>query len=227
MHRRPPVNPPISQRSPAASDDSEPGAVLVRISQGIAEKGWAVEPGFLTGDAARALTLECREAWDVGAFRQAGVGRGERLAIREDIRRDHVMWIENDILTPAQAAWLKRLEELRLALNQNLFLGLFDYEGHFAVYPAGAFYKPHLDRHQQTQDRLVTVILYLNEHWLPGDGGELRLWTTPGEKDGPYEIIEPRFGTVVAFLAGDHWHEVLPAHRERRSVTGWLRQRCG
>lgn len=191
----------------------------------IAEKGWAVEPEFLSGDDARALVSECREAWEVGAFRRAGVGRGAGLAIREDVRRDHVMWIEPGLATAAQAAWLNRLEELRLALNQGLFLGLFDYEGHFAVYPPGAFYRAHLDRHRQTEDRIVTVILYLNEDWQPGDGGELRLWTTPGEKDGPFELIEPRFGTVVAFLAGEHWHEVLPARRERLSVTGWFRGR--
>ncbi len=215
-----------SAADPIPNDPALSGSSLTRIVGGIAEKGWFVEPGFLTGDEARALVVECREAWEVGAFRQAGVGRGTGLSIREDIRRDHVMWIEPDVITAAQAAWLKRLEELRLALNQSLFLGLFGYEGHFAVYPPGAFYKAHLDRHRQTQDRLVTVILYLNEHWQPGDGGELRLWTTPGEKDGPFEIIEPRFGTLVAFLAGDHWHEVLPAHRERLSVTGWFRCRA-
>lgn len=203
-----------------------PETLLERVSLGISERGWTVETNFLTGDEARSLVSECRDAWEVGAFRQAGVGRGTSLTIREDIRRDHVLWIEKDVITASQAAWLRQLEELRMALNQRLFLGLFDYEGHFAIYPPGGFYKPHLDRHRQTQDRLITVILYLNEDWQPGDGGELRLWTTPGETEGPMELIQPRFGTLVAFLAGDHWHEVLPAHRERLSITGWFRQRA-
>lgn len=93
------------------------------------------------------------------------------------------------------------------------------------MYPPGAFYKAHLDRHRETMDRVVTVILYLNEDWTPGDGGELKLWTTPGLREGQKVTLEPRLGTLVIFLVGDHWHEVLPARRERKSLTGWFRVR--
>ena len=96
---------------------------------------------------------------------------------------------------------------------------------HFAIYPEGAFYKAHLDRHAGTTDRLVTVILYLNPDWQAGDGGELKLWTTVGEKSGEFELIEPRMGTLVCFMAGDFWHEVMPAKKTRMSITGWFRQR--
>lgn len=65
----------------------------------------------------------------------------------------------------------------------------------------GAFCLAHPDCDVKTRDRLV--ILDLNESWQPGDGGELRLWTTPGDNTGLFELMEPRFGTLVAFLAGD------------------------
>lgn len=192
----------------------------------IDRQGWSILPDFLSREEGIALAAECRAAWEAGEFRRAGVGKGEGLAIREDIRRDHVLWLDPAAEdAPLQKVYLEKLEQLRLALNERFYLGLFDFEGHFAIYPEGAFYKAHLDRHQNSQERLLTVILYLNEHWQPGDGGELKLWTTPGEQEGPTEIIEPRMGTLVSFLAGDHWHEVLPAAKTRMSITGWFRTR--
>ena len=190
----------------------------------IDRNGWAVMPGFLKIDASRRLRDECREACENGEFRPAGVGRGKDLKVREDIRRDQVLWLKPGEFSKEQEAYLAKLELLRLALNQRFFLGLFEFEGHFAIYPDGAFYKAHLDRHAGTNDRIVTAILYLNEDWQPGDGGELKLWTIPGEKDGPFELIEPRMGTLVCFLAGDFWHEVMPARKTRMSVTGWFRR---
>lgn len=192
---------------------------------GMDRHGWAAMPGGV--DAADALRLmrECENACENGEFRRAGVGRGSNLEVRAEIRSDHVLWIQPGAASAEQAIWLTKLESLRLALNQRFFLGLFDYEGHFAIYPEGAFYKPHLDRHAGTSDRIVTVILYLNQNWQPGDGGELKIWTTPAGKEGPFELIEPRMGTLVCFLSGDFWHEVLPARKTRMSITGWFRQR--
>ena len=185
--------------------------------------GWASMPDCM--DAADALRLqqECQQACDRGAFKPAGIGRGSTRQVRQEIRGDHVLWLEPDEASAEQAIYLSKLENLRLALNQRFFLGLFDFEGHFAIYPQGAFYKPHLDRHAGTSQRVVTIILYLNPHWQPGDGGELKLWTTPGDKTGAFILIEPRMGTIVCFMAGDFWHEVLPATKTRMSITGWFR----
>lgn len=188
--------------------------------------GWAVMPMSLGAGQGLQLKDECASRHGRGDFRRAGVGRGETLKVRDDIRRDEVMWIEKDKTSTHQNIYLARLEILRLALNRRFFLGLFDYEGHFAIYPEGAFYKAHLDRHAGTRDRIVTVILYLNDGWKTGDGGELKIWTSPEGREGCYEIIEPRMGTMVCFMAEDFWHEVLPATRQRMSITGWFRQRA-
>ena len=156
----------------------------------------------------------------------SGVGRGAGLEVRGNIRSDDVMWLDGGSGSVEQDAYLEKLDEIRLALNQRLFLGLFDFEGHFAIYPEGGFYKPHLDRHTGTSHRLVTAILYLNEDWKSGDGGELKLWTDPGSREGVFQLIEPKMGTLVCFMAGDFWHEVLPAKKRRMSITGWFRQRA-
>lgn len=166
-------------------------------------------------------------AWESGEFRRAAVGRGESRVIREDIRRDHVLWIDDMQQCTALDRYRERLEKLRVAINRQLFMGLVDYEGHFAVYPPEAFYKAHLDRHIGTQDRMVTAILYLNPNWAPEDGGRLKIWTTRGDKEGAYEWVEPRMGTLVVFLSGDHWHEVEVSNVHRHSLTGWFRVNTG
>ena len=171
------------------------------------------------------LREECAEACENGDFHRAGVGRGMNREVREDIRRDHVMWLRTESTSIQQHAYLAKLELLRLALNQRFFLGLFNFEGHFAIYPEGGFYSAHLDRHAGTKDRVVTIILYLNPNWQPGDGGELKIWTTAGTKTGAFVLIEPRMGTLVCFLSGDFWHAVLPSKKTRMSITGWFRER--
>jgi SM-20-related protein len=193
------------------------------IMNAVGRKGWAVVPSCFADTDSMRLMHECEMACENGDFRRGGVGRGNTLEIREDIRRDQVMWLQPGDESVEQKIYLSWLEDLRLALNQRYFLGLFEFEGHFAIYPQGAFYKPHLDRHAGTSDRIVTVILYLNPHWQPGDGGELKLWTTVGERGDTFELIEPRMGTMVCFFAGDFWHEVLPAKKTRMSITGWLK----
>jgi len=198
---------------------------MIEMLNAMDQFGWASMPGCLGEADSLRLRTECEEASDRGDFKRAGVGRGLNLEVRDDIRRDQVMWLQTDAASVEQVVFLAKLELLRLALNQRFFLGLFEYEGHFAIYPEGAFYKAHLDRHAGTSGRIVTTILYLNPGWQPGDGGELKLWTTPGDKAGAFILIEPRMGTLVCFMAGDFWHEVLPARKTRMSITGWFSQR--
>ncbi|MBS0393650.1 MAG: 2OG-Fe(II) oxygenase, partial [Proteobacteria bacterium] len=69
-------------------------------------------------------------------------------------------------------------------------------------------------------ERVVSVVLYLNPGWQSGDGGELVLAADDGE-----HVVEPRGGTLLAFLSERFEHEVRPARRERRSLTGWFRRR--
>jgi SM-20-related protein len=191
------------------------------IVSALAGPGWCMVADFLSGEETAALRAECRHTFAAGAFHEAGVGRGP-AAVRSEIRGDHVHWVEESRAGPALKAALARLETLRLAVNGSLFLGLFDVELHFAVYPPGAGYRRHLDRFRDDDRRGLTVILYLNEDWQPDDGGLLRFWP---EEDGEPLEMAPAGGTLVTFLSDRFWHEVLPARRERLSLTGWFRRR--
>jgi len=192
-----------------------------RVAEGIRVHGWARVPGYAPPGDWQGLAAEARRMRDHGAFRHAGVGRGAGFRVRPEVRSDHVLWIDPDAATRRQRAWLSRMEALRRALNERLWLGLFTYEAHLAVYPPGAFYATHLDRFEGARHRLVTVILYLNEAWSESDGGALRVFLDAPDPP-PFEEVRPEGGTLVAFLSGEHPHEVLPAHRERWSVVGWF-----
>jgi SM-20-related protein len=188
----------------------------------LADFGWGVFPDYLDADATAALRAECAAMHAAGGFHAAGVGRGQAL-IRSELRGDHVAWVDAAAAGPVLKEVLARLEALRLEVNQALFLGLFDLEAHFAVYPPGAGYQRHLDRFRDDDHRALTIILYLNEpDWSAEDGGQLRFWPDP--ETTPREI-PPQGGTLVVFLSDRYWHEVLPTTRPRYSLTGWFRRR--
>lgn len=203
-----------------------PGCDLTAIACQLAETGYVIAPAFLPRVIAEALVTEITTLWHDGAYRPAAVGRGEEKQVRGEIRNDHVRWLEPGDLTSAQAGYRDSMEELRIVLNRELFLGLFDFEAHLACFPAGANYKAHLDRHRESEARLVSAIVYLNPDWTAHDGGELRLYTDreTGVR-GPFLDVVPVFGTLVLFFSADFWHEVLPSLRERHSITGWFRRR--
>lgn len=190
------------------------------IVERLAGPGWAVCPGFINPQHLELLATEAAALWKNGEFRHARVGIGPQRQLRPEIRSDHVLWLDESDASPALAAYLALIEQLRLALNQALFLGLFSFEVHLTVYPAGSFYQRHVDQFQGTRHRIVSCILYLNRDWQPADGGQLRLYPP----DGMVEIY-PEGGTLVVFLSEGIEHEVCPAKRERFSLTGWLRLR--
>jgi SM-20-related protein len=196
------------------------------IAGALAEPGYVVVPDFLDETTGLALLAEIRASSERGDLHEAAVGRGGEKQVRSEIRSDHVLWLDPAELSPAQSRYWEALETVRASLNRELFLGLFDLEAHLACYPPGAFYKAHLDCHRGVSVRTVSAILYLNRDWTPDDGGLLRLYTDrEAGTSGPFLDIAPEFGKLVLFLSADFWHEVLPAKRERFSLTGWFRKR--
>jgi len=196
------------------------GALAVTI----AAEGRAVVPGFIESELISELRVECRRLAAKGALRAAAVGSGAGRQTRSDIRCDEIRWLDEADATPAQRHCLARFEELRLELNRELQLGLFEFECHFSRYAPGAFYRKHLDQFRDDGRRRLSCVLYLNDNWAREDGGELRLHLDAGEK-GEFEDVLPVGGTLVLFLSERFAHEVLPAKRERLSLAGWFKSR--
>lgn len=196
------------------------------LAESLAKHGYAVAPDFLDRGVGEALVAEATDFWSGGEYRRAAVGRGEDRQIRAEIRSDHVLWLDEAELTDAQRCYWERMAALRESLNRELFLGLFDFEAHLACFPVGSFYRAHLDQHRDTAARTLSSVIYLNPGWRPEDGGTLRLYTDRDlGVEGPWIDIVPEFGKLVIFLSAVFWHEVLPASRDRHSITGWYRRR--
>ncbi|MEZ5541796.1 MAG: 2OG-Fe(II) oxygenase family protein [Pseudomonadota bacterium] len=190
----------------------------------LAAQGWSVTPDFLEPDLVAVLRQELTDAWTSGAFRRAGVGRGAQREFRPEVRTDWVRWLDPQTCSAAQGAYLAALERLRQALNAALYLGLFEFEAHQAVYPPGSYYRKHLDQFIGIGARRVSCILYLNADWQADDGGQLRLYTDAEVPDRHVDIL-PTGGTLATFLSARFLHEVLPARRARMSITGWFSTR--
>ena len=154
-------------------------------------------------------------------FKRAGVGRGRAHSLDDALRTDGIRWLRPD--SPAEIAFLAWMEQLRLSLNRRLFLGLFGYESHFAVYDAGAFYRKHLDAFQGVPNRVLSTVCYLNQYWMPDDCGELLIYSP--HDDTLMEIVPPDLATMVIFLSAVFPHEVAVTHRKRYSIAGWFRGR--
>lgn len=183
--------------------------------------GIGVLDGFLAPAAVDRL-IGCATARRArGDFRVARIGAAAQLQRHDDIRGDSTCWLEEPLFDPEREL-LGAVEHLRLSLNQETFLGLFDHELHYACYPPGAGYARHVDQPWGRNQRRVSFILYLNEAWHPGDGGELRIFDERGHRD-----IEPVAGRLVCFLTEGREHAVLPTQVERLSISGWFRGRQG
>ncbi len=192
-----------------------------KLLSDLALRGYSVCQEFLSPAEATALANEAENLRAAGAFKVAGVGKGQANVTDAAIRRDETLWFDEQNLRPAQAEFWAKLEALKASFNQALYLGLWDVEGHFAFYAPGAFYQKHLDRFRSEDLRSVSCVLYLNPDWQKGDGGELKLHLYRGHS----ALIEPRGGTLVCFLSDKIEHEVLKTNAPRLSFAGWFRRR--
>lgn len=190
------------------------------VIEDLAARGWSLQERFIPEDLTRALATECRRREQSGDLTPAGVGRAEGLAVREGIRGDRIQWLEQGQSAPCDR-YLALMDDLRQSLNRTFFLGLEEFECHFALYPPGAFYRTHLDCFRDDDSRIVTAVVYLNPDWQPADGGCMRMHLP----DQPPLDVAPQAGTLLVFMSAELPHEVLPTHRDRLSLTGWFRRR--
>lgn len=182
--------------------------------------GVSVRDEFLTPSEIRALAQCAQLRRRRGGFAAARIGGERSLQRREEIRGDSICWITAPLM-PAERGLLERLERLRLQLNAEAYLGLFDLELHHAWYPPGAGYARHVDQPHGRAQRRVSLVLYLNQDWTPAVGGELRIFHAAGG----HRDIEPVGGRLVCFLTPGREHAVLSTQRDRLSICGWFRSR--
>lgn len=187
--------------------------------------GYAICDGFLPAETITALSNEAEKHYNIGKMAAAKTGSLNKTQ-QSNMRGDSILWLEETNDDVHIQAYFQQMLVLKQALNQNLLMNLYELETHFAVYPIGSVYQRHLDQFNAgentlKQARQLSSILYLNDDWQADDGGELRLYL----EDNKHIDILPTAGKLVLFLSANFWHEVLPAKRNRISLTGWFRTR--
>lgn len=188
------------------------------LIQQLCDQGWYYQQNVLDPQWVSELAAICHSR----TFLQAGIGNGLKNIINESIRSDSISWIDNNEQEPAVRRYLDLVEEIRVLLNREFYLGLNDFEGHFSRYPQGAYYKPHYDCFANDRRRAITFIVYINQNWQTQDGGQLCLHLPDGE-----HMIEPVAGSMICFLSEQILHEVKPTHAGRMALTGWFMRNNG
>lgn len=189
------------------------------IAEALHQHGWWLGRDVIATEMLAALASEAHDWQQQGVMKVAGVGRGATHQHSTLTRSDSIHWLTGD--TTAQRQYLAVMDALRAQLNRELFLGLFEFETHFAHYPPGACYQKHHDSFAGAASRVVSVVTYLNERWPADAGGELLVYSADGEQE--LLRIAPEAGTIIVFLSEKIPHEVLPARRDRYSIAGWFR----
>ncbi|NGO89285.1 2OG-Fe(II) oxygenase [Halomonas sp. 141] len=208
-----------------ASMETRPHALApdahVALVDALVEQGWYVGQGVIDPALCQALQGELLHLAAHDALDEAGIGRGQQHLLRKDIRGDAIHWLDRE--SEAQRHYLDAMAELQRSLNQALFLGLFEYEAHFAHYPAGAFYQRHLDSFRGRANRVISTVGYLTPDWPADGGGEMVIYD-PEDPSREVARVVPEAGTFACFLSETIPHEVLPTRLPRTSIAGWFRR---
>ena len=77
--------------------------------------------------------------------------------------------------------------------------------------------------HTDSKDKIITVLLYLNENWAH-DGGKLRVLRSGTDVDDFVTEVAPDNGTLLIFRRSDNsWHGHHPFEGQRRSLQmNWM-----
>ncbi|MFC0266634.1 2OG-Fe(II) oxygenase [Kushneria aurantia] len=226
--RYPPSSPPSGELQ---ANERPQAARIEALIDDLAHRGFSYQTRFFDASLIDALIAELDALYEEDALSAAGIGRLGEHQLATRVRGDAIRWL--DRISPAQRAYLDLLDGLREAINRALFIGLFEFEAHFARYPPGAFYKRHLDSFQGRANRVISTVTYLNRHWPVDGGGEMVLFEPVAAGPDGFDPeaparevgrVRPEAGTFVCFLSDSVPHEVLPTRLPRASIAGWFRR---
>lgn len=186
----------------------------------LAENDFVYIDDFISDNLLQQIQQYFQSLLEESEFSKAAIGSSDKRQIESSIRGDFIYWLDRE--TDSEIAPLfSLLDELQFNIKRHLMLSLSDYEFHFALYPPNTRYEKHVDQFKGNNNRQISVLIYLNEDWKPGDGGELKIHQSQGEEI----LIEPLAKRLLMFKSDTVEHEVLLTHTHRKSLTGWfLRQ---
>lgn len=182
----------------------------------LALNDYVIVDDFISDDLFTTIRDFFHEKEQNDQLKKAGIGSSGEFQVNTSIRGDFIYWLDrlrDEKLEP----FFGLMDELIQSLKRFCFLSLSGSEFHIAKYPKGSHYNRHLDQFNERSNRQITVLIYLNEHWKKGDGGELKIY-----KNDEEILVEPTAKRLLLFKSDIIEHEVLKTNVPRYSLTGWL-----
>lgn len=176
-----------------------------------------ITENFLSKSLSYHLIENLNTLYSEKQFKPAGTGNNI-IGINKLVRSDFIYWLDRKHNNIYENEFFDLIDSFVKYLNLTCYTGITGYEFHYALYEKGSFYKKHLDQFQNDQSRKYSLIMYLNDDWQIGDGGELCIHHLDN-----IQIISPNIGKSVFFKSNELEHEVLLANKVRMSITGWLK----
>ncbi len=177
-----------------------------------------IADNFLSETLSRHLKQNLLTLHTKNLLQVAGTGHNTRVNYTDLFRSDVIYWLDRGHNDVHENSFFDLMDAFVSFLNETCYTGITGYEFHYTLYEAGSFYKRHLDQFRGNDSRKYSMIMYLNEDWKKTDGGELCIHH--GDRT---ENIPPVNGKCVFFKSSELEHEVLPNHKPRMSITGWLK----
>lgn len=192
-----------------------------QLPDDIVEHGFHFLDNFLNPELFCALRTIAMRLHQEGHYQSAKIGNHLSKTQNNAIRNDVICWLDKFSEEEAIGEYLKAIRKISDLLNQTLFLGLHDVEAHFALYGPNQFYKKHRDAFANNNDRRISCVYYLNDHWQKESGGELKIYNDQAD---PVASILPIGNRLVVFKS-NLIHEVCTAYRTRCSIATWFKVR--
>ena len=125
--------------------------------------------------------------------------------------RGHFQGLMNELLGP----------EFRAAIERKFAI---DLAGRPTMYTVRGFVNERDGSiHTDTDTKIITVLLYMNEHWQ-ADAGRLRLLRSADDLEDFVAEVPPNGGTLLVFKRADNsWHGHKPVVGPRRAIQlNWV-----
>lgn len=191
------------------------------ITYNLCTHGFHIIDDFLASVHYQSLRKKAEKMHQKGLFKSAKIGLKVTAQQNNTIRTDEICWIDEESDDPAVQAYLIQTNNVANIFNESLFLGLIEFETHFAAYQAGSFYKKHIDQFATTKTRKISCVYYLNNDWQEAFGGELKLYN---KEEQLIKNVFPEGNRFICFNS-ELLHEVCLTHQPRYSITGWMKTR--
>ncbi|MGM0745259.1 2OG-Fe(II) oxygenase [Rhodohalobacter sp.] len=188
----------------------------IQLFDKLAEDDFVVIDDFLSDEQFRLIMNFFKKAEKNNHLKKAGIGPSGEFQIKSSVRGDFIYWLDEKRDTEL-SIFFEIVDDLIANLKRICYLSLSGSKFHIAKYPKGSHYDRHLDQFNERSNRQITVLIYLNENWKKGDGGELVIY-----KDNEEILVEPIAKRLLLFKSDVIEHEVLKTNVTRYSLTGWL-----